>query len=215
MISIIIPTKEEPYINGLIKDIHKKVKAEHEIIVVDKSEKKPNIIGGKNVIQKSIGLGNAVVEGIKEAKGDYIVMMDGDGSHDPIYINDMFNQAKNYDIVVGSKYMPGGHTEDQGQRVIVSKIFNLLITGFLGLRVKDLMSGYALFNKKIFKGLVLKPKGYKLLMEIIYKSKRPVKEIPVVFHKRKAGKSKVGYNFSGVKEAWRIFSLAWSLRFGG
>jgi dolichol-phosphate mannosyltransferase len=141
-------------------------------------------------------------------------MMDGDGSHDPKYINEMFKQSKNFDIVVGSKYMPGGRTEDQGRRVIVSKAFNFCITSFLGLKMKDVMSGYAMFNKKIFDRIVLRPKGFKLLMEIVYKSKAPVKEIPVIFYKRKAGKSKVGYNFSGVKEAWRIFSLAWSLRFG-
>ena len=214
MISILIPTKEEPYINDLIEDIHNKVKAEHEIIVIDKSPEKPAINGAKLILQKTNGLGNAILEGLKEAKGEYVVMMDGDGSHDPKYINDMYTQSKKYDIVVGSKYMEGGRTEDQGRRVIISKIFNLLITAFLGIKMKDLMSGYAMFNKKIFDGIALKPKGYKLLMEIVCKSKRPVKEIAVVFYKRKAGKSKVGYNFSGIKEAWRIFSLAWSLRFG-
>ena len=215
MISILIPTKEEPYINGLIKDINTKVKIKHEIIIIDKSLKKPSIKGAKLLIQKSDGLGNAVLEGIKEAKGDFVVMMDGDGSHDPIYINEMYRQIKKYDIVVGSKYMQGGSTEDQGRRVIISKSFNLLITSLLGIKMKDLMSGYAMFNRKIFDHIVLRPRGFKLLMEIVYKSKRPVKEIPVIFYKRKAGKSKVGYNFSGVKEAWRIFSLAWSLKFGG
>ena len=212
MISIIIPTKNEPYINELIKDVHKKVSQPHEIIVVDKSSKKPEITGAKLILQESSGLGNAVLEGIAEAKGEYIVMMDGDGSHDPVYIGEMYKEAKKYSIVVGSKYMSGGRTEDQGRRVIISKAFNFVITGFLGIKVKDIMSGYAMFNKKIFGGLILKPKGFKLLMEIVYKSKQPVKEIPVIFYKRKAGKSKVGYNMSGVKEAWRIFSLAWSLR---
>jgi len=214
MISILIPTKNEPYINNLIKDIHRKIKISHEIIVIDKSDKKPKIIGAKLLLQKSNGLGNAVLEGLKAAKGEYIVMMDGDGSHDPEYINKMYKQIKNYDIVIGSKYMRGGKTEDQGRRVIVSKVFNFFITAFLGLKVKDIMSGYAMFNRKIFDKLVLKPKGFKILMEIIYKSKAPVKEIPVVFHKRMAGRSKVGYNLSGVREACRIFSLAWSLRFG-
>lgn len=213
MISIIIPTKNEPYINYLIRDIHNRVREKHEIIVVDKSDTKPKITGAKLIIQKSDGLGHAVLEGLNVSKGEYIVMMDGDGSHDPKYINVMYKYVKNYNIVVGSKYMKGGHTEDQGRRVIVSKIFNFLITAFLGLKVKDIMSGYAMFNRKIFDNIILKPKGFKLLMEIIYKSKAPVKEIPVIFYKRKAGKSKVGYNLSGLKEACRIFSLAWFLKF--
>lgn len=214
MISIIIPTKNEPYINELIRDIQKKVSRPHEIIVVDKSDEKPKISGAKLILQKSNGLGNAVLEGLRESKGEYIVMMDGDGSHDPKYIGKMHREMENYKIVAGSKYMEGGRTEDQGRRVIVSKAFNFCITGFLGLKMKDVMSGYAMFNRKIFNNLILRPKGFKLLMEIVYKSKEPVKEIPVIFYKRKAGKSKVGYNIAGVKEAWRIFSLAWSLRFG-
>ncbi len=218
MISIIIPTKNEPYINQLIEDVHAKVKAEHEIIVVDKSDSPPKIARAKLLLQKTDGLGNAVLEGIREAKGEFVVMMDGDGSHDPDYINQMFNEMKNSDIVIGSKYVPGGKTEDYANRVFVSKVFNAVIAWFLGLKVKDLMSGYAMFRKSLFDKIRLRPRGYKLLLEIVYKSKKAcnarVCEIPTHFIKRKAGKSKVGFNMAGFREVWRIFLICMNLKFG-
>ncbi len=218
MISIIIPTKNEPYINQLIEDIHAKVKEEHEIIVVDKSDSPPKLARAKLLMQKTDGLGNAVLEGIKEAKGEFVVMMDGDGSHDPEYINDMLARMGDSDIVIASKYVPGGKTEDYASRIFVSRVFNAVIAAFLGLKVKDLMSGYAMFRKKIFGKIVLKPKGYKLLLEIVYKSKKAcnarVSEIPMRFLKRKAGKSKVGFNAAGFREVWRIFLICVNLKFG-
>ncbi len=218
MISIIIPTKNEPYINQLIEDIHAKVKSEHEIIVVDKSDEMPKIARAKLLLQKTDGLGNAVLEGIRESKGGFVVMMDGDGSHDPEYINAMFEKMKDSDIVIASKYIPGGKTEDYASRIFVSKIFNAVIARFLGLKVKDIMSGYAMFRKEVFGKIVLKPKGYKLLMEIVYKSKKAcnarVSEIPTHFIKRKAGKSKVGFNAAGFREVWRIFIICMNLKFG-
>lgn len=218
MISIIIPTKNEPYINQLIEDIHSKVKAEHEIIVVDKSGSPPKIARAKLLMQKTDGLGNAVLEGIKESKGVFVVMMDGDGSHDPESINEMFGKINDYDIVIGSKYAPGGRTEDYGSRVFVSRVFNVAIAWFLGLKVKDLMSGYAMFRREIFDRIKLKPRGFKLLLEIVYKSKKAFNartcEIPTHFQKRKAGKSKAGFNIAGFREVWRIFVLCVSLKFG-
>lgn len=218
MISIIIPTKNEPYINQLIEDIHAKVRAEHEIIVVDKSNAQPKIARAKLLLQKTDGLGNAVLEGVKETRGEFIVMMDGDGSHDPKYINIMLEKIKDSDIVIASKYVSGGRTEDYGSRVFVSKVFNRIIAWFLGLKVRDLMSGYAMFRKEIFGRIKLRPRGYKLLLEIVYKSNKAcnarVCEIPLHFIKRKAGKSKVGFNIAGFREVWRIFLICMSLRFG-
>jgi dolichol-phosphate mannosyltransferase len=144
--------------------------------------------------------------------------MDGDGSHEPNYINDMLKHIGEYDIVMGSKYVPGGFTEDYPSRVYVSKILNLVIGGFLGLKVNDIMSGFVMYRRSVFDGLRLKPRGYKLALEVLYKSSRKgpirVKEIPVRFYKRKAGTSKVGFNRAGMREVFRIFVLMLSLRLG-
>jgi len=213
MLSIIIPTKEEPYVNSLIQDIEREISVPHEIIVVDKSAMPPKLVGARLVVQKSSGLGNAFVEGLAEAKGDVILLMDGDGSHDPKYVNEMLKYIKDYDIVLGSKYVPGGYTEDYRSRVFVSKVFNRVIAWVLGLKVRDLMSGFCMFRRSVFDGIRLQPRGYKIVLEIIYKSKARVKEVPIRFYKRKAGESKVGFGMSGWKEVWRIFIITMKLRF--
>lgn len=214
MLSIIIPTKNEPYINRLIKEINKKVKARYEIIVVDKSDFSFKLPGAKVLRQRSDGLANAVLEGVKIAKGEYIVFMDGDGSHDPKYINDMLKFVLQYDIVIGSRYVKGGSSDDSFTRILISKVLNKTTAAFLGLEIKDIMSGYALAKAKLLRNPKLKPKGYKILLELVGRSKAKTKEIPIVFYKRKAGSSKVGFNFSGLKEMLRILSIAVKLKIG-
>ena len=218
MLSIIIPTKNEPYINDLITDIRKKVRAKHEIIVVDKSDAIPKIKGAKLVRQKSDGLGRAILEGVVASKGDIILMMDGDGSHDPVYIDKMLSLIKSYDIVIGSRYVEGGSSNDSLPRAVVSRALTAFVSLFLGLRIKDPLSGFAMYRRSVFDSTVLSPKGYKLLMEICYKcgkrERAKITEVPIRFHQRKTGFSKVGFNLSGLKEAARIFLLALLLRFG-
>ena len=68
MISILIPTKNEPYIQELVGKINSTVRQSHEIIIIDKSDKKPNVKGAKVLRQKTDGLGNAILEGIAPAR---------------------------------------------------------------------------------------------------------------------------------------------------
>lgn len=218
MLSIIIPTKNEPYINELVADIHKKVSAEHEILVVDKSDNPPAIKGARLILQKSNGLGNAVLEGLSEAKRDVILMMDGDGSHDPEYIGSMLSYIKNYDIVIGSRYVKGGSSDDGLSRVVISRLLTFIVSSLLGLEIKDPLSGFAMYRRAVLESAMLNPKGFKLLMEVCYKygksNRARIKEVPIRFRPRAAGKSKVGFNLKGVKEAFRIITLAISLRSG-
>jgi len=69
MISILIPTKDEPFVNKLICEIHKELKnIRHEVIVIDKSKIPPKMRNARIVIQKSDGLGNAVLEGLEHSR---------------------------------------------------------------------------------------------------------------------------------------------------
>ena len=123
-ISVIIPTKNEPLIQQLITEIHDSLATQqHEIIVVDKSEKKPEIVDTKLITQKSDGLGKAVIEGLNHADGDVIVVMDGDFSHDPNDIEKLVKKLDKFDIVIGSRFVEGGKTEDKTHRKMVSYFF--------------------------------------------------------------------------------------------
>ena len=214
MLSILIPTKNEPLIQKLVNRLNKTIKRKHEILIIDKSSRKPKIRGAKLIRQKSDGLGNAVIEGFSMAKGDVIAVMDGDGSHDPEDLNNMLKKIPKYDIVIGSKLIKGGKTEDSLSRRIVTSITNSIARTILGLDIKDLMTGFIVVKRSVLERINIRPKGYKFVLEIIYKSKAKVAEVPITFHKRIAGESKVGFNTKGIKEFSRIIVLLIELRLG-
>lgn len=217
-VSIIIPTKNEPYVNILIEQIHKKLnRVDHEIVVVDESSRKPDIKKAKLIRQKSHGLGNAFVEGLQYARGDMVVLMDGDGSHRPDDLLKLIDGLKNSDMTIGSKFVRGGKNLDESYRNIVSQISRKFASFVLGLDIKDTMSGFSAMKRSMVDKLVLKPMGFKIALEIAYKAKKKgykIKEIPIVFEKRKAGKTKAGISVSGIKQLFTMVLLVLKLKLG-
>ncbi len=212
-ISILIPTKNEPIINELIENIHKVLQNyDYEIIVIDKSDTPPQLKNAKLILQKSDGLGKAVIEGLEHASGDMIITMDGDFSHNPNDIIKLLDASKYADIVVGSRFISGGESLDITHRRFISKIFRSIVNPILGISVKDSMSGFVAIKRKVYDKIKLNPIGYKINTEIFYKSKKlgfKTKEIPIVFQKRKYGKSK-----AGIKEGFRTLIFILKLRSG-
>ena len=212
-ISIIIPTKDEPYIQELVKRIHKILfSINHEIIIVDKSKITPKVKGAKVIKQKTDGLGNAVLEGLKLAKGNVIVTMDGDGSHRPEDLPKLIEKSKEYDIVIGSKYVKGGKTKDKPYRILISRVYCLFASLILGLKIKDNMSGFAAVRKEVYKKVKLNPRGFKINTELLYKAKKfgfKATEVPIIFEKRRLGKSK-----GTIKEGFRTLRFILELKLG-
>jgi len=212
-VSIIIPIKNEPHIDELVKNINRVLpKIKHEIIIVDKSDKPPKIKDAKLVIQKSDGLGNAVIEGLKSSTGDVIITMDGDGSHRPEDLPELIEKTKNFDIVIGSKYVTDGRTEDKLYRIIISKIFCTSVSFFLGLNVKDNMSGFGAVRRKVYEKIKPNPRGFKINMELLYKAKKfrfKATEVPILFLKRRFGKSK-----GTLREGFRTIRFILELKLG-
>jgi dolichol-phosphate mannosyltransferase len=212
-ISVIIPTKNEPLINKLVEDVHNVLKGtRHEIIVVDKSDIKPDIKGAKLILQKSNGLGKAILEGLKHTNGDIIVTMDGDYSHRPKDLVKLLEKAKDHDIVIGSRFVKGGVVKDRAFRKTISDIFRKFASFALFLNVEDPLSGFSAIKRHVYDRLKLNPLGYKINMEILYKAKRynlKVIEVPITFYPRKAGKSKAGF-----REALNIIRFVFELRLG-
>ena len=212
--SIIIPTKDEPTIQELVDNINATIKENHEILIVDKSRTAPKVKGAEVMIQRSDGLGNAFVEGLSRSKGNIIALMDGDGSHRPEDLQKMLKLIENHDIVLGSKLIEGGECSDTLGRKLVTLAFAQLTRLILGVDLRDPMTGFMVAKKNVFDNLELKPKGFKIVIEIVYKSKARVLEAPISFYKRKTGSSKVGFNTNGLREMARIFELLLELKLG-
>lgn len=210
-VSILIPTKNEPYINQLVKEIHKTLKMNHEIIIVEKGDKLPKVRNALVIRQQSDGLGRAVLEGLQYATGNIIITMDGDGSHRPQDLPKLIEALNHADIAIGSKFVEGGKTLDKTHRKIISFLYRKFASFVLGLNIEDSMSGFAAIRREVYSKLKLNPMGYKINMEILYKSKNRFRavEVPITFYQRRTGKSK-----SGTKEALRIIVFIFNLRLG-
>jgi dolichol-phosphate mannosyltransferase len=213
-VSIIIPTKDEPAIQELIDEIEKTIKQDHEIIIVDKSRVRPKINGAKVISQSSDGLGNAFVEGLSQARGDALALMDGDGSHRPEDLNNLLSRIGEAEIVLGSKLIDGGRSSDAPCRKAVTLAFSLITRSILWLDIKDPMTGFMVAKKDVFNRIDLKPRGFKVVIETVYKSKAKVIEVPINFRERKMGFSKAGFNIRGLNEMSRIIILLLELKWG-
>jgi dolichol-phosphate mannosyltransferase len=199
MISIIVPTLNEPYVMELIKTIDRINLPPYEIhIRTDK------------------GLANAVLAGVKISKGEVITIMDGDGSHNPKYIQPMIDQLDKADIIIGSRYVEGGNSNDYFIRHIISRLYCKIARSLLNLNISDTMSGFVVAKKEVFDNLDLRPLGYKFALEMVLKGKNRYKvlEYPVTFDKRKMGRSKTGA-LQGLKTLQFIIKLwLWKIQNG-
>lgn len=141
------------------------------------------------------GLASAILNGIQNASADTIVVMDSDFSHPPQIIPKLVSAIKQYqyDIAIASRYVKGGTVEGWSlKRKIVSKVATLIARKSLGVKSYDPMSGFFAFRKNLIKGLSFDAIGYKILLELLVKTKGvKIQEIPYTFQDRKFGSSKL------------------------
>lgn len=141
------------------------------------------------------GLASAILNGIQIAKADTIVVMDSDFSHPPQIIPKLVSAIKQYqyDIAIASRYVKGGNVEGWSlKRKIISKVATLIARKSLGVKSNDPMSGFFAFRKNLIKGLSFDAIGYKILLELLVKTKGvKIQEIPYTFQDRKFGSSKL------------------------
>jgi dolichol-phosphate mannosyltransferase len=159
------------------------------------------------------GLIPAILEGIGYSKGRYILVMDADFSHSPERIPEMVAELEDsgIDMVVASRYMKGGSIIGWPlRRRLISKGAVKIAKYGLPIQkeVEDPMSGFFALKRHIIEGIKIEGEGYKILLEILVKSKDiRVKEIPYMFTDRRAGKSKLdkGVMLDYVKAVYHLY----------
>lgn len=148
------------------------------------------------------GLGTAYIAGFRYAleRGvEYIFEMDADFSHDPKYLPDLLHAAETaYDLVIGSRYVPGGGTTDWGiVRQVISRGGNIYARLILGLPLADMTGGFRCYRRRALEAINLdriRSNGYSFQIEMAYRVHRAglrVGEIPIVFPDRRVGASKM------------------------
>lgn len=167
-----------------------------------------------------LGLGTAYIAGFRRALAEgaeFIFEMDADFSHDPRYLPDLLSAAEQGgDLVIGSRYVPGGGTTDWGLlRQLISRGGNLYAGLILQMPLADATGGFRCYRRRVLEGLNLdavRSNGYAFQIELAYRAYKAgfrIVEVPIIFPDRRVGKSKMSRRI--VAEA---LVNVWKLRFG-
>jgi len=124
--------------------------------------------------------GDAIRTGIKFAQGECTIFMDADGSHSPEFVHNLYKYKNEYEIVIASRYITGGSTDNNRLLILMSYITNLTYSMILNLRYKDISNSFKLYKTDSLKKLTLRCKNFDIVEEILYKIKRHHKEINVL-----------------------------------
>ena len=205
-VSVILPAyNEEDSIKEVVEGIYSAVGKDTEVIVVDDSSvdgtaKIAQECGAK-VVRNPYNMGNgaAVKRGIRQARGEVIVLMDADGQHSSHDIPRLLKDMDKFDMVIGQRYASG----QKIWRRLANKIYNILATYVSGVKIKDLTSGFRAIRKdKAIKFLYLLPNTFSypttLTLSFI-KASFPVLFVPVRTLSRKKGRSKINLFSDGLR----------------
>jgi dolichyl-phosphate beta-glucosyltransferase len=202
MLSIVIPAyNEEKRLEATLKSIKKHMKGTYEIIVVDDgSTDKTSEIALKNHVtlvknHKNKGKGFSVKRGFLEAKYEYVLFSDADMATPIEEVDNMINTIKHADIVMASRNLKDSKilTKQPYYRIVLGKIFPLIVRLLLLPGIKDTQCGFKLYRKEVAKSIALvqKMNGFAFDVEQLYIAKRKgcvIKEVPVQWIDQKGSK---------------------------
>ena len=170
-LTLVIPAKNEaeclPTVLNELKNLDCK-----KIIIIPKSDlNTQNAIKNldcKIVIQNDDGFGSALIQGIKEVETNFLCIFNADGSFDPKYLKNMFNELlSNYDFVFNSRYENGGGSDDDTFLTLIgNKIFTFICNLFFRLNISDVLFTYVMGKTSAFKSLDLKRKDFRFCIEL-------------------------------------------------
>jgi len=211
LISIVVPTyNERENLPELIGRLHNVIQDEFEIVIVDDNspDGTADVAKKLNKLYKNVrvfirdektGVGSAYYFGYRKARGDIVIGMDADLSHNPDEIPKLLEKINDgYDLVLGSRHIKGSYYErreiETKRKYIISKYGNMLTSLILNIPIHDFTNGFRAFKKDVLGNIWLKNMGNSLLMEFIAKAywkNYKVVEVPTTFVEREKGYSKL------------------------
>ena len=216
---LVVPTYQEaeniePIIRAVTTELAKIAPNDHRVLIVDDgspdgtgqlADKLAEELDVLEVMHRASkdGLGRAYIAGFEHAlahDAELVIEMDADFSHDPGYLGDLIRGAEHADLVLGSRYTPGGAVRNWGPlRRVISRGGSAYARLILGVRVRDLTGGFKCIRRSVLEAIdlsTLRADGYVFQVEVTYRAIRSgftVTEVPIVFTDRTAGSSKMSW----------------------
>jgi dolichol-phosphate mannosyltransferase len=165
------------------------------------------------------GLGTAYIQGFQLAMqngAEYIAQMDADFSHSPDYLPKFLEKIEQYDVVVGSRYVPGGKLDERwsfGRYLLSWWANSVYVRLILGLQVRDATAGFKLWRRTALEKINLpqvRANGYIFQVEMAYRAEQcglRILEYPIYFEDRRIGQSKMS-----MRVKWEAASRVWEIR---
>jgi glycosyltransferase involved in cell wall biosynthesis len=214
LVTILFPAyNEEKSIGTTIRQV-KELYPDFEILVIDDGSTDNTMRlamdAGANVWPHPYNIGNgaAIKTGLRVAKGEWIIMMDADGQHDPRDIEKLLEYKETFDMVVGAR---SSDSETSFHRDFANTLYNWIASYVTHFKIKDLTSGYRLVKKSTAQQFIyLLPNSfsYPTTLTMAYlRSGRSLKYVPIQ-SKRRQGKSKIKLFKDGVRFLLIIFKIA-------
>lgn len=222
-ISVILPVvNEHDNLRALlprVQAILEREKLSYEIVVIDGgstdgTREAAEALGTRVVGERRRGYAGALETGFAEARGDYVLTLDADMSHDPDFVAKMWRARQRADIVVASRYTRGGVAYSSFVRKSTSWLLNLVLRRMLSMPVRDMSSGFRLYRREALEGMDLTSKNFEVQEEVLvraYARGFSVVEVPFVYFPRGAGRSHAKLIIFGMDIARSALKL-WKLR---
>jgi len=207
---VVIPTYNE--IDNIEDFVNQIIKFNVDILIVDDNspdgtgdlvQKLSENLSQVNLLKRSgkLGLGSAYRDGFKWGLNEgykYLIEMDADFSHSFSDLNNILQNSKNFDVVIGSRYIPGGGSNGWDfKRKLLSSYANKLSKILLRSKINDMTSGFRSYSSEALNEInyfSTKSDGYSFQIEMTIRSiekKLSIKEVPIIFTERSLGNSKM------------------------
>jgi len=170
--------------------------------------------GARVIQQRRPGYGAALMEAIAASQASYVVTMDADLSHRPTFIEDLWRHREEAEVLIASRYVPGGESQTHWFRRLCSRILNVTYARVLSLPLHDISSGFRLYRPDILQGLQCQARDFDILEEILIKVHAlgfRIRELPFRYLSRGTGRSHAHF----LKFGWAYLKTLvrmWQLR---
>jgi dolichol-phosphate mannosyltransferase len=201
-LTVLLPTLNEgSHLAGLLAQVQAaaaELTGDYEVLVVDGGSRDGTVAaaeaaGARVQRQRGPGFGSAIREGLASARGRWVLAMDADGSHPVRYFRELWSRREGSDLVIASRFVPGGSATMPWHRYQLSRLLNAVVRLTLGLSIRDSSSGFRLYRREALDGAPLSAENFSIQQEslahLLARGGRAA-EIPFCYEPRLGGTSK-------------------------